>query len=319
MQCRRIRVLSSRTVPAQLRRVANDGVALIDPIERYGLVDDAWALTLAGRIRAAAFLELAEGFAAEVDVSVWQRLLGALDGITRALPASDPHRLDARVHALLAHARSRLGDHPRDGEPARTAELRGDAARSRRTARGTTPTRSATPCRSSAGPTPIRPSQPRPFTSQPRTATRSRFDTFVAAMRDASSPQEVERFRSALALFPGTSEMHRTIDFTLDGTIRSQDAPFVLRSLLRNRHQGVAAWQEITARWDDVRRVVPTNLVARLLEGIVALAEPGLADEVDAFVEAHAVPQGRTVIDQHRERLRVHTAFRRREREDSFR
>jgi hypothetical protein len=51
-----------------------------------------------------------------------------------------------------------------------------------------------------------------------------------------------------------------------------------------------------------------------MLEGISALAEPGLADDVHAFLDAHPVPQGRTVIAQHRERLRVQVAFRERER-----
>jgi hypothetical protein len=60
--------------------------------------------------------------------------------------------------------------------------------------------------------------------------------------------------------------------------------------------------------------VVPSNLVARFLEGISALAEPQLVPGIEAFLDANPLPQGQTVIAQHRERMRVHLAFRVRER-----
>ena len=48
------------------------------PIERYQLVDDTWAAVLAGHVSAAQFLDLARGLADDDDLSVWQRLAGAL-------------------------------------------------------------------------------------------------------------------------------------------------------------------------------------------------------------------------------------------------
>jgi hypothetical protein len=88
----------------------------------------------------------------------------------------------------------------------------------------------------------------------------------------------------------------------------------VLRSVLRNRQQGPMAWTYLCENWETIRRVVPSNLVARFLEGISALAEPHLVPEIEAFLDANPLPQGQTVIAQHRERMRVHLAFRQRER-----
>ena len=286
-----------------------------DPIERYGLVDDTWAMTLAGRVRAARFLDLADAFTGETDLSVWQRILGALDGISRALPAGREHALDDRLHALLAPARARLGDLPRPTDTARERELRAalleaDALLAHHPA-------SVAAALALLGGADVDPA--RAATAIEVAAAHgdaATYDSFLSLMREASSPQDAERYRYALASFPGETEILRTVGFTLDGTIRAQDAPFVLRAAMRNRAQGPRVWQEITARWDDIRQVVPTNLVARLLEGIVAIAEPDAADDIDAFVEAHPVAQGRTVIGQHRERLRVHAAFRARERKD---
>jgi puromycin-sensitive aminopeptidase len=223
-----------------------------------------------------------------------------------------PSGLHARLHALLAPARARLGMTPRPWESGRTAELRAAlleadalvahdpdaiATAQRLRADGADPALAAAAIEITAA-----------------HGDAARFDEYVTAMRNAASPQETERYRLALAAFPGADEIRRTLELTLDGTIRTQDAPFVVRAVLRNRTQGAMAWGWLTEHWTDVRRVVPSNLLARLLEGISALAEPVLAAEIDAFLEANPVPQGRTVIAQHRERLRVHVAFRQRER-----
>jgi aminopeptidase N len=296
-----------------LARIGEQGAPTDDAIERYGIVDDAWALTLAGELRAEQFLALTEGFRHDPDLSVWQRVIGALDAVTRAVDPATPHLLDERLHVLFAPMRAHLGGAPRPGEEARTAELRAalleaDALLAHDTdaiahAQQLHATGGAHPALAAAAVRVVA-----------TNGDAARYDEYLAAMRDAATPQETERYRSALALFPGEAEMRRTIAACLDGTIRSQDAPFVLRSALRNRHQGPAVWAALTEQWDTLRTVIPSMLVARLLEGISALAEPGLAEGVEAFLAEHDVPQGRTVIAQHRERLRVHTTFRLRER-----
>ena len=55
----------------------------LTPIERYTLVDDTYAALLAGRTGVASFLRLAVGLADDDDLSVWQRLSGALGSLAR--------------------------------------------------------------------------------------------------------------------------------------------------------------------------------------------------------------------------------------------
>ena len=59
----------------------------LEPIERYGLVDDTWASTLAGRTSAVAFVEFAQAFQDETDLDVWTALTTALAQIDRILDA----------------------------------------------------------------------------------------------------------------------------------------------------------------------------------------------------------------------------------------
>jgi puromycin-sensitive aminopeptidase len=92
-------------------------------VERYGLVDDAWASLLAGTIGTPEFLALVRSFAEENDLSVWQRIIGCLTALDRIVPEDDRDDLRAFVRALLGPALRKLGDRRAD-EPDRTSALR---------------------------------------------------------------------------------------------------------------------------------------------------------------------------------------------------
>jgi hypothetical protein len=101
---------------------ASRGVEL-SAVERYGLVDDAWASLLAGSIGTPEFLALLRSFAEESDLSVWQRIIGCLGALDRIVPEDDRDDLRAFVRALLGPALHKLGDRRAD-EPGRTSALR---------------------------------------------------------------------------------------------------------------------------------------------------------------------------------------------------
>jgi len=100
---------------------------------------------------------------------------------------------------------------------------------------------------------------------------------------------------------------------SITDAVRTQNAPMVLRRAMTNRDHGELAWFFIAAEWDTINARFPSNSIARLLEGIRSLSEPGTAQEVLAFFETHEVPQGDKILAQHLERLEVNVALRRRE------
>ena len=116
----------------------------------------------------------------------------------------------------------------------------------------------------------------------------------------------------ALTTFDNPALMDRTLAATLDGTVRSQDAGFVLRGCLENRDHGPRAWAHIAEQWPEINQRLPSAIVPRMLGGISALSTPELADEVEAFLEAHPVPQGRLIVAQHLERQKINVQLRRR-------
>ena len=103
------------------------------------------------------------------------------------------------------------------------------------------------------------------------------------------------------------------VDEILEGTVRTQDAPYVLRNALHNREAGERVWQRIKDNWDVINERFPSNSLSRMLEGITALdTDDGVAD-VAAFLAKHPLPQGEKQVEQLQERQRVNAALRARE------
>ncbi|MEX1218558.1 MAG: ERAP1-like C-terminal domain-containing protein, partial [Acidimicrobiales bacterium] len=143
--------------------------------------------------------------------------------------------------------------------------------------------------------------------------TAAEFDDYIKRMKTASTPQEELRFLGALADFPDPALIKRLVAMTLTEEIRTQNAPLLLRRALSNPEAGEVAWQFVRSEWDSITNRLPSNSIARLLEGVRNLSQPQTAAEVMAFFETHEVPQGDKILAQHLERLKVNLALRQRE------
>ena len=294
--------------------------------ERHGLVDDAWALTLAGDIEAPDFLWFALcGFVRERDLNVWQALAEALAHIRRILHGAAAERFCELVVSATSGAAADLGIAPRngngrrtDGNPRngngrqtelddRTRELRALLLRLRGVVADDSATIDASrqwldhsdPALASAALS-VTASHGNADDFQ---SIRSRFET-------ATDPQSEQRHLAALADFRDSELVASILRGTLDGTVRTQDGPYLVRRALVNAHIGVYAWTFATSHWTEMTEMFPSNSLSRMLGGIPTLDEPEQAAAVRHFISEHPVPQGAKQIAQHLERLDVNEAFR---------
>ena len=90
-------------------RIVSRAMDVLTPIERYSLVDDAWAAVVGGSAPAGSFLDLVTGFGDETDLRVWQGILGGLGWLDRFVDDEPRERLRAFVRDLLRPALARLG------------------------------------------------------------------------------------------------------------------------------------------------------------------------------------------------------------------
>ncbi len=298
-----------------LATVAGTGPGDRTADERHGLVDDAWAATVSGRLDAPAFLDLVlGGFTAERDLTVWQAIAGSLAHLRRLLDDGAAQRFCELVAASSDAAAADLGlDPPPTGvEDERTGELRATLVRLRGAIADHPATIAA--CRA-------RLDHPDPTLAAAAlgvVAAHGGAEDFARIRRryeTATDPQTEQRHLAALADFPDEELVRTILEGTLDGSVRTQDGPYLIRRALYNRNAGPQAWDFLTSRWDDVVVTFPSNSLSRMLEGVTALDRTELAGQVHDFVTAHPVPQGAKQVAQHLERLDVNVALRTRESE----
>ena len=282
--------------------------------ERHGLVDDAWAATVAGRLDAPAFVDLVlGGFAAERDLTVWQAIAGSLDHIRRLVDGAAARRFCELVAAATDAAAGDVGlDPPPDGsEDDRTGELRATLVR----LRGAIADHAATieACRARLD----HPDATLAAAALSVVAAHGDAADFARIRRrfeEASDPQTEQRHLAALADFRDPVLVRNILEGTLDGSVRTQDGPYLIRRALANRRCGPEAWDFLSGHWDELLAIFPTNYsLARMLEGVTALDRAELAAEVHNFMAAHPLPQGAKQVAQHLERLDINVALRVRE------
>lgn len=286
-------------------------------IERYGLIDDTWSSVLAGRTSTTEFLDFARSFGDETDLDVWTVLSGCLVALDRLLDGMARERYQLLIQDLVQPALKRIGWDPTDNDSSRTLELRGLLIRLlANVGDDDLAQKNAADLHAAYL---VDPGSVEPNVAAAAAAVVAskggplEYDVFLNKYKNPATPQEERRYQSALSSFPGGTEMERTLDMTLSGDVRTQDAPYLLAVCLRNREQGPLAWQFIKDNWTQINDAFPSNSIVRMLSGITSLSNPPLADDVFAFFESHEVPQGHLTLKQTLEKLRVNTALRERE------
>jgi puromycin-sensitive aminopeptidase len=303
--------------PEQLDRLADVAIDELSPIERYALLDDAYAALLADRTSSMAFLNLIEAMSGESDRSVWQRLIAGLRQLDRLVDGEARERLQDIAHDVLAPPLANLGLAPRDDDDALTRQLRGDLVRALGTVANDPEIQEESKRTVATGQR-----DPELVDAALMAASvyvvasvgdETDFNDFVDAWKVAPTPQEEIRYLYALADFGSTKLAARVHELILDSQIRPQNAPFVLARGLVNRHIGQFTWDFIARHWDGLNDLFATSSIVRMLAGITALDRPEQAAATAAFFAEHPVTTGALTLAQLLEKQRVQVALRQRE------
>jgi puromycin-sensitive aminopeptidase len=289
----------------------------LSPIERFNLVNDAWAAVLAGLMPLADYLDLTARFRGERDKNVWSVLIGSFHALNRIVAPEDRPGLEALVRDRLAGAAADLGWTPRPGEDELTQQLRGDLLRALGTL-GNDPAVQARAAEVFAFAT----QAARPVDANVLAAAiavlahaggAARYDDFVQRFRAARTPQEEQRYLMALAGFREGPLIEQTLARTLNGEVRTQDAPFLVRALLYNVDARGRAWEFVRANWERMSKEYPVTGFRRMCEGVLGLTTPEWEREVRDFFQARQVSLGGKTLEQYLEQLHIAVRLRQRE------
>jgi puromycin-sensitive aminopeptidase len=299
----------------ELLSALTKNLSQLSAIERFGLVSDTWAATVAGLTPLAEFAAMARLFRDETDLNVWRALLGGFNYLDMIASEEQRPLLAAAVRETVGPAFARLGWTRRAGEDELTSQLRGtllgalgtlgeDEAVQRRAAELYAQWQRE-PAQADRDLAPIL------VNILAHTGDAARYQDFKQHFKSARTPQEEQRYLFSLAGFRAPELLRQTMEMTLNGEVRTQNAPFLMHSLLYNPVSRYEAWDFIRSHWDEMIGKYPDSALPRMCEAVVGLLDRQA--EVNQFFEAHKPRLGNKIIDQHLERLGVAVAFRNRE------
>jgi puromycin-sensitive aminopeptidase len=289
----------------------------LSAVERFNLVNDTWASAQAGLVPMTAYLELLRLFRDETDHNVWTAILGSCHYLYRLLEAAQRPALQTFLRNLLTPIVQKLGWSPQTGEHELIGQVRGELLGALGTL-GDDETIQAearsryAQYRKDAGAV-DRNVVPAIVSILAHTGGTSEYEEFKATFKAAKTPQEETRYLFALAAFRPADLFEHTLQLTLNGEVRTQNAPYLMRSILLNTEGRERAWAFLKEKWDEMGRQYPDNSIVRMCEGIVSLVTPALEADVIDFFAAHPVKQGAKTMQQHLEKLRVAVACKQRE------
>jgi puromycin-sensitive aminopeptidase len=302
-----------RYAPELLSRLLRPGVlASLAAVERFNLMNDAWAAVLAGLTPLQEYRNLTVHFRGERDRNVWSVIAGSCHVLNRLVEDRDRPRFAAFVRDRVGLVVADLGWDPRPGEDELSHQLRGDVLRLAGTLGEDTAVQrraEAVHARGNADGNVMAAA----VAILAHTGDAARYEEFSTRAHTAKTPQEEQRYLHSLAGFRPPELVQRTLERTLDGSVRSQDAPFLLRSLLMSVHGRALAWAFVRDNWDRMGRLLPPLGLRRLAEGIVGLTTPEWEKEVREFVAARRIDFGGRTLAQYLEQLRIAVRLRERE------
>ena len=288
-------------------------VETLAPIERFNLVNDAWASTVAGLMPLPAYLDLTGRFAGERDKNVWAILIDSFAFLNRIIDPSHRPQLEAFVRSRVGPATAAVGWTAEPGENDLTRQLRSEliGALGRLGNDPQTQARAAelyaTARRDT---TAVDPNLlPALVSILAFIGDTARYDEFTERFKTASTPQEERRYLFSLAMFRQHTLLDRTLAKTLDGQIRIQDAPFMVSAVMSNVYGRELGWQFLKTNWDSMDRRFPKQGLRRMCGGITSLCKPDLERDVRHFFEDRKIDLGGKTLEQYLEQLRIAVSF----------
>jgi len=289
----------------------------LSSIERYNIIDDTWSSVLQGNYSCTQFLNLLEDFASEDNRAVWQRIIIGLNEINYITEISNESALQTITKDLIYPRLKQLGLTPEEGEADVDSQLRGELIKAMGTLANDPEIQDE--CRRTAAMVLRNPELVDPSVASASilvTATygdEADFDDFMAAWQKATSPQEELRYLTALSFFKSEELSKRFFKLILEKQIRSQSAPFLLRSAMMGKVNGFKVWEFVSENWAVLNKYISENSIPRMIEGIVKINSSDRANEISQFLAKNKLNVGEMTVKQHIEKMQIQVALNERE------
>ena len=289
----------------------------LQPVERVDLVADVWALVRDGRAPLVSYLDLVAELRGEPNDNVVQEVRRRLSRIGHELVApADRERWRGFVSEVFGGALDELGWEAHPGESVERRQLRaslwdtlGDAdvpsvlsASGRELSRYLGDPSSVDATLASTV-----------VDLAARGGDAARWQSYRARMTAATTPEERQRFQTALTFFQAPALVEDTLKLTLTPEVRSQDAWRVLTSSLGHPWSRRATWSFVKTSWPALSAKVPENLLIRVVGAVGGFCDADLLKDALAFFGDKHLPGIKRRLAQAKEDVEECVAWKTRE------
>jgi puromycin-sensitive aminopeptidase len=303
--------------PGLTAKLVGDVQNNLSAIERFNLVNDAWACVLAGLSTAEQFLDSVELFTDETDPNVWTLLQNSLNRMHDLLPERNRSLFAKVVRKLVTPQYTRLGWEAKDSDSVQDRQVRGivismlgTIGHDTRVADKADELFASYKTDRSAVASDVVPAV---IALVAYDGGAAEYAELLRLYEQTNNPQEKVRFLGALAGFRHTELLEQTLKATITPTVRTQDAPSLLVRLLGNGRISTQTWSFIKENWAHMVGNYPETGMISLVSGVAALDRPELEEDVQSFFAGHPVKGGDKAIAQNLETLRINVQFKERE------
>jgi aminopeptidase N len=291
-----------------VRSMAKDVETALTPAERIRLLSDIWASVQVNREPIGDYLAVAQGLQMDRTSAVLSEMISQLDYIGEHLVNdSDRESYDLWVRQLLTPAAKDVGWEPKPGESpdqnsvrARLMHALGYTARDPETeAVARKLTDRAMQDASSVDHELL-------FAALPiaaRNGDSALYDTILARVKSAKSPEEDFLYRQMLTRFSDPKLLQRTLAYAISPDVRSQDSLTVISGVMRNPAGTKLAWDFVRAHWNEIVNLGGAFGGGTIVENTSSFCDRGMRDEVKDFFTTHQAPAAERALKQSLERI----------------
>lgn len=289
-------------------RIVDNVETDLSPEERISLLGDVWAQVRADKMAVGDYLTLAAGVRNDTSAAVISTALGAVETIDTRIANTDAEHdaLAAWVRKNFKPAYEKLGA-ASDSDTPEKKELRSTLFGYLGTV-GKDPDVIAE-AKQVAEKYLADPSSVESTFAQTATGIAAVngdpafFDQLQKTFETSANPQLQETALRLLAVFKNQSLELRSLDYTVSGKVRNQDAAIELLIMLQGRETRDEAWQYIQQNWDKVQAQLTTSMGAYLVGATGSFCSAEARDQVENFFSTHKVAASERALTRARNQI----------------
>ncbi|KAL3497457.1 hypothetical protein ACH5RR_040189 [Cinchona calisaya] len=291
----------------------------LSTMDRYGILDDSYALSMACQQSLTSLLALMGAYKEETSYTVLSNLISISSKVVRITADAVPHLLDdikLFFINLFQYSAERLGWDPKPGESHLDAMLRGELLTALALF-GHEETQKEASRRFHIflddRDTPVLPPDLRRavYVAVMQSVTksnRSGYDSLLKVYKESDLSQEKTRILGSLGSCEDPDIILEILNFLLSSEVRSQDA---VHGLNVSREGREVAWKWLKDNWDQIAKTYGAGfLITRFISAVVSpFSTYEKAEEVEEFFASRMKPYIARTLKQSKERVHINAKW----------